>query len=92
MNPKVPEVEIPPEGSEVTIDYFVYEIEMILEMIASARYCTQEVTLTCVNSGLEVGGVYGWYSRDGIVQEAWAGNNDGKGLDVRPGTRLLEVQ
>ncbi|XP_052804943.1 uncharacterized protein LOC128234628 [Mya arenaria] len=75
--PKTPEIEVPEEGTNVTVEYYVYEMKVIYELIARSRYCTQELVLHCVDSGLELGGVYGWYSQDGVVQESWAGNNEG---------------
>ncbi|WAR04466.1 FCGBP-like protein [Mya arenaria] len=74
--PKTPEIEVPEEGTNVTVEYYVYEMKVIYELIARSRYCTQELVLHCVDSGLELGGVYGWYSQDGVVQESWAGNNE----------------
>ena len=82
INPRTPEIEIPKEGTNVTIEYYVYELEVIYKLIERSRYYTQELMLNCVDSGLELGGTFGWYSKDGEVQHSWAESQEGDVFSV----------
>ncbi|KAH3692470.1 hypothetical protein DPMN_194311, partial [Dreissena polymorpha] len=75
--PKTPVIPVPQNGTDVKIEYYVYEVEMVRNLIEESRYCTQEVYLECRDAGLTLAGAFGWYSWGGRVQASWAGNNNG---------------
>lgn len=66
-------------GIDVMIDYYVLDMVYIETLILNSVYCTQELTLTCNKAKLELKETYGWYSRDGVVQKFWSGNEGGNG-------------
>ncbi|KAL4228481.1 hypothetical protein ACF0H5_011528 [Mactra antiquata] len=72
--PKKPEITVPPEGVDVTIEYYVLEMEFIVTLIQKSGYCTQEIWLECEDSSFSLTGSYGWYDRNNRRQAFWGGN------------------
>ena len=47
INPKDEDKEVPKEGGEIAIQYYVFEFQLVVQVIEKSVFCEQEVYVLC---------------------------------------------